>query len=104
MASPYKLELARSSTLLRIQDRAVCENDTELHGGGHRTEKMYTGRGDTAHTLLMCGIIGVGTPHNIERETELGGRVGSVGSLLAGNNTTSWLHLASWDLLDSQLS
>ena len=33
--------------------------------------------GDTAHTLLMRRTIGVGTPHNIERKTELGGRVGS---------------------------
>ena len=59
----------------------------------------------------MGGMNGVGTPHNIERKTELGGRVGSgrvgsglAGSVLAGNNTTSWLHLASWNLPDSQLS
>ena len=30
------------------------------------------------------------------------GRVGSVGSVLAENNTTSWLHLASWNLPDFQ--
>ena len=29
---------------------------------------------------------------------------GWVGSVLTKNNTTSWLHLASWNLLDSQLS
>ena len=28
-----------------------------------------TKTGDTAHTLLMRGTIGVGTPHNIERKT-----------------------------------
>ena len=54
------LELAKFSTSLRIQDRAECGNGTELHGGG-----------DTAHTFLMEGTIGVqkniywegGTPH-----------------------------------------
>ena len=53
------------------------------------------GGGDTAHTLL----IGVGWGHRTT--LKLGGRVGSV---LAENNTTSWLHLASWNLQDSQLS
>ena len=47
------------------------------------------------------GTIGVRTPHNIERETKLGGQFGSA---LSGKNTTSWLHLASWNLPDSQLS
>ena len=36
-------------------------------GGKHRTEKSYTGRGDTAHTLLTRVTHEVGTPHNIER-------------------------------------
>ena len=49
--------------LLRIKNRG-------LHGGGHRTEKPYTGRGGTAHTLLKRGTIGVGTPHNIERKSK----------------------------------
>ena len=64
------MELARFSTSLRIQDRAECDKGTELHwarGGGHHTEKTYTGARDTTHTLLIGGIIGVGTPHNIER-------------------------------------
>ena len=87
--------------------------------------------GDTTHTLLMKGIIGVGTPHDIEKKSKpLNGTgwsgqlrslcVGQVGcaayvlvrlvaqpmhwSVLAENNTTSWLHLASWNLQDSQLS
>ena len=62
--------------------------------GGHRTY------------FVDGGMNRVGTPHNIEIKIELGGRVGSglVGSVLAGNNTTSWLHLASWNLPDSQLS
>ena len=55
-----KLELARFSTLLRIQDGAKC-------GKGSRTENIYTGRGDTVHTLLRWGhctyLILVGTPH-----------------------------------------
>ena len=69
--------------LLIIQDRAECGKGT-VQGGGHRTEKnlyweggtphilsllgeqMGLGGGDTAHTLLMRGTIGVGTPHDIE--------------------------------------
>ena len=42
-----------------------------MGGGGHHTEKMYTGAGGTAQTLLIGGIIGVKTTHNIER-TKLG--------------------------------
>ena len=61
MASSYKLELSKFSTLLRIQDRAKCGKGTELQGG------------DTAHTFLMSGTNGVGTPHNIERKHILGG-------------------------------
>ena len=39
VASSSKLEFARFSTLLRIQDRAKCNKGTELNGGwwGHRT-------------------------------------------------------------------
>ena len=42
VASSYTLELARFSTLLRIQARAECGKGTELHffgGWGNRTEK-----------------------------------------------------------------
>ena len=42
-------------------------------GGGHRTEKFVLEGGDTAHTFLMSGTNGVGTPHNIERKHILGG-------------------------------
>ena len=44
-------------------------------GGGHRTYFLdwvnNWGRegGDTAHTLLMRGTIGMGTPHNIESKS-----------------------------------
>ena len=38
-------------------------------------------------------------PHNIERKSLAVG-----GWSKSGNNTTSWLHLASWNLPDSQLS
>ena len=79
------LQLARFSTLGRFQDRAKYGK-----GGEHRTENRNTGReghrtyfievgtlhtpyldGDTTHALLgwghCTGLIGVGTPHNIER-------------------------------------
>ena len=44
-------------------------NAQNYNGGGHRTEITNKGRGDTAHTLLMGGTIGVGTPHNMERKS-----------------------------------
>ena len=54
VASSYKLEYARFSTLLRIQDRAECGKGTELHGWGDTTQKKLTlGGEDTAHTFLM---------------------------------------------------
>ena len=58
---------------------------------GDTAQHRKMGGGDTAHTLLMGGTIGVGTPHNIERKSlaVFGGWSKS------GNNTTSWLHLAS---------
>ena len=61
MASSCKLELSKFSTLLRIQDRAKYGKGRELQGG------------DTAHTFLMSGTNGVGTPHNFERNHILGG-------------------------------
>ena len=73
MASSSKLELARFPTLLRIQDRAKCGKGTELHRGGHCTEKFVREGGDTTHTFLMSGTNGVGTPHNFERKHILGG-------------------------------
>ena len=46
-------------------------------------------------TVLMGGTIGAGTLHNIERKSlTVGGWVGG-GWSKSGNNTTSWLHLAS---------
>ena len=78
--------------LLRIKDRVECCKGTGLHGGdtaqkkpilgvgwgGHRTYFLdwvnnwgvEGGGGDTAHTLLKRGTIGVGTPHNIERKSK----------------------------------
>ena len=41
--------------------------------GGTPYRKARTERGDTAHTFLMSGTNGVGTPHNIERKHILGG-------------------------------
>ena len=62
MASSYKLELARFSTLLRIQDRAKSGK-----GGDTAQKTDILEGGDTAHTLLgwvhrTC-LIGVGTPY-----------------------------------------
>ena len=93
--SCYKLELARFSTSLRIQERADWGRGT--FGGDTSQKKTYSGeRGDTLHTFLMRGTIGVGikhllegwytahtlfmgvingveTPHNIERHDQLDG-------------------------------
>ena len=63
-----RAKLARLSTSLRIKDRAECGKGSELQGGPS-TDKMYTRRQDTAHTFLMGGTIGVGTPHNIDRKS-----------------------------------
>ena len=49
----------------------MCGKCTTL--GGQNV--YWDGGGDTAHTLLMWGTIGVGTLHNIERKN-LYGRVG----------------------------
>ena len=37
--------------------------------GDTTQKKCILGGGDTAHTLLMGGTIGVGIPHNIERKS-----------------------------------
>ena len=73
MASSCKMEHARFSTLLRIQDRAKCGKGTELHGGDTAQKNLYWKGGDTAHTFLMSGANGVGTPPNFERKHILGG-------------------------------
>ena len=52
MASSCKLELAKFSTLLRIQDRVKCGKGTELHGGGTPHRKICTGRGGHRTYLL----------------------------------------------------
>ena len=75
-------------------------------------EKYMLGGGDTAHKLLMGGTIGVGTPHNIERtwfsallSLQEGFPTDAVGEWFQLHFiATSWLHLASWNLLESQLS
>ena len=70
--------------------------------GGYHTEKFVLERGDTAHTFLMSGTNGVGTPHNIYRKSlAVGGWV--CGWSQSENNATLWLHLASGNLPDSQL-
>ena len=70
-------------------------------GWGHRTtlkESIYWEGGHRTY------FVGVGTPHNIYRKSlAVGGWVGAGWSKLE-NNATLWLHLASWNLPDSQLS
>ena len=59
-------------------------------------EKKHTvtvGGGDTAHTLLKGGTIGVETPHNMERSRYVDERLG--GWLVDLVSDYSWLHLAS---------
>ena len=65
-----------------------CNLSMQLPGrGGHRTY-----------------FVGVGTTHNIYRKhLAVGGLVGG-GWSKPENNATLWLHLASWNLPDSQLS
>ena len=95
------------SFLLRIQDR-------DKHGKGIG---LHLGGGDTAQN--KCILRG-GTPHILSRYFNKGGdtaqiqsgvysarkSIWSVGGwvVLSGNITTSWLHLASWNLPDSQFS
>ena len=56
-----------------LPDSELClESKTEpsvaKEGGGHRTEKTYTGRGGHRTSLIDEGNK-VGTPHNIERKS-----------------------------------
>ena len=81
-SSSCKLELARFSTLLQIQDRAKCCKGIEVHKGTPHKENVYwkgghctyfhdggtigvgkkhiLGEEDTAHSLLMGQTIGRG--------------------------------------------
>ena len=53
----------------------------------------------------MSQIDKEGGTHRTERLTNIDMAGGGGGwMVLSGNNTTSWLHLASWNLPDSQLS
>ena len=63
--------------------------------------------GEGGHHIYFVdgGTIRVGTPHDIDRKNlygRVGGWMGGWGIPL-GNIATLWLHLASWNLLDSQL-
>ena len=61
--------LADSQLCLESKTELVWQkHQTTLGGEIHRTEKHIVGGGDTALTFFMGGTIGVGTPHNIERE------------------------------------
>ena len=65
-------------------------------------------REGTPHIQLMDiwpdVLNGVGTPHIILRKSLAVGWGGVGGWSEADNNATPWLHLASWNLQDSQLS
>ena len=61
VASSYKVELARFSTLLRIQDLAKCA----WRVGDTPQKKSILGGGDTTHTFLMEGTIRVGSKNKL---------------------------------------
>ena len=85
-----KLECARFSAYLKIHVGPQCV------GGGHRTYFVDGGNnlgGDTAQHSGVYNLPGVW----------MGGWVDGW-PVIAGNNATLWLHLASWNLLESQLS
>ena len=111
-----------------MKDRAKVPN--YIGWGGHRTKKHILREGHRTYFLdwgnnrvgenvywegghrtyfIDWGTMGVGTSHNIQRKNlygRVGGRVdGWMGGwgIPSGNIATSWLHLASWNLLDSQL-
>ena len=77
-------------------------------GWGHRTkfkDVWEAGGGDTAHskrTFVIQSANG-GTPHNPHDTSVLRGWVGGW-VVYQDNNATPWLHLASWNLPDSQPS
>ena len=73
MASSCKLELAEFSTLL------ISKTESSV-----AKEQNYMG-GDTAHTFLMSGTNGMGTPQNIERKHILGGGTPHI-LFIGGNN------------------
>ena len=65
--------------------------------------QRFTWRGFNTHLLLIGGTVDVGTPHEIAKNRGGWVAVGGAWVVLSGNITTLWLHLASWNLPDSQL-
>ena len=67
----------------------MCGKGKELHGGDTAHKNLYWKGGDTAHTFLISGTNGVGTPHNIERKHILG--AGTPHILCFGGDTAQHL-------------
>ena len=59
----------RCSYLESKTERSVSKAQDYMWGDTAKN-KHILGGGDTAHTLLMRGTIGVGTPHKIERKSK----------------------------------
>ena len=61
----------RCSYLESKTEPSVAKAQDYMGGTPHRKNLYWEwGGGDTAHTLLKRGTIGVGTPHNIERKSK----------------------------------
>ena len=60
LASSCKLELARFSILLKIKDSVKVFKAQKLEGG-HRTEKVYSGRG--GHRTYFLNRVPIGGWH-----------------------------------------
>ena len=108
----YKLELPRFSTYNPRQSLVGQRHSTKWGGGRTPHRKNVYLEGETAHTFFIGVTIGVGGgefnrsrgPHTAKTYT---GRVGLTWSaewVLTRNNAPPWLHLASWNWPDSQLS
>ena len=60
----------RCSYLESKTEMILAKAQGYIEGGDTAQKKSILGGGDTAHTLLMRGTIGVGTWHNIERKSK----------------------------------
>ena len=70
-------------------------------GWGHRTRsKMF----ETTNTIGRVGCAGYVVGGSVAQAMWWVGRLRRLCGNYSDNNATSWLHLASWNLPDSQLS
>ena len=77
-----------------------------IGGGTPHRNNVYWDGGGTPHILCWCGEqLEWGHCTTLKEKIYMVGWVGGGWVVIpSGNNTTSWLHLASWNLPDSQLS